>query len=49
MDEGGSAGLESFEAERDLKVEAMLNHVIDERNSFSDTLIPFNKINMKDL
>ena len=46
MDEGGSAGLESFEAEGDWKVEAML---IDERNSFSDTLIPFNIINMKDL
>ena len=49
MDEGGSAGLESFEAEGDWKVEAMLNHDIDERKWFSDTLILFNRINMKDL
>ena len=27
----------------------MLNHGIGEMNSFSDTLIPFNIINMKDL
>ena len=27
----------------------MLNHDIGEMNSFSDTLIPFNIINMKDL
>ena len=49
MDEGGSAGLLSFEAEGDWKVLAMLNHGIGEMNSFSDTLIPFNIINMKDL
>ena len=49
MDEGGSVGLESFEAKGDWKVEAMLNHDIDERKWFSDTLIPFNIINMKDI
>ena len=30
-------------------MEAVLNHDIDERNSLSDTLMPINIINMKDI